>query len=192
MAASRFTITLREAMRKADHRNPLRSHEHFDALCARAGLAVRERRYYNVVFKAVVEDLGLRLLEQARRGKGKGAPADSAHGHGDAPGGGHEAKAAFAPRPGRLALLGGHALTWLLNAPVSNSGRLAALIRATDPAWSAEVVPDPDAVLVRPGAAVATADAGILDRCGEWVSLARALVKAGAPGAFVVELGLTP
>lgn len=78
--------------------------------------------------------------------------------------------------------------TWLLDAPVSNSGRLAAMIRAAAPGWAAEVVPDPDAELVRPGAAVATADAGILDRCGEWVSLARALVEAAVPGSFTVDL----
>jgi len=78
--------------------------------------------------------------------------------------------------------------TWLLDAPVSNSGRLAAMIRATAPGWSAEVVPDPDALLTRPGPVVATADAGVLDRCGPWVSLARALVEAGVPGAFVVDL----
>ena len=57
----------REAMRKSDHVNAIRSHEHFESLCAQAGLDVAERRYYNVVFKAVVEDLGLRLYEQARR-----------------------------------------------------------------------------------------------------------------------------
>src|SRR6185503_16549530 len=57
----------REALRKSDHRNAIRSHEHFEALCAEAGLAVAERRYYNVVFKAVVEDLLLRLYEQWRR-----------------------------------------------------------------------------------------------------------------------------
>jgi hypothetical protein len=78
--------------------------------------------------------------------------------------------------------------TWLLDAPVSNSGRLAAMIRAVGLGWSAEVVSDPDAVLVAPGAVVATADAGILDRCGEWVSLAHALVEVGVPGAFVVDL----
>ncbi len=77
---------------------------------------------------------------------------------------------------------------WLLDAPVSNSGRLAALIRSVDPAWSTDVVPDPDAALAAPGPAVATADAGVLDRCGEWVSLARAVVEAGVPGAFVVDL----
>lgn len=57
----------REAMRKTDHRNAIRSHEHFDALCEGAGLVVARRRYYNVVFKAVIEDLLLRLWEQARR-----------------------------------------------------------------------------------------------------------------------------
>lgn len=76
--------------------------------------------------------------------------------------------------------------TWFLDAPVSNSGRLAAMIRAEG--WEAEVVPDPDAILVGPGDPVVTADSGILDRCGSWVNLARFLVEAGAPGAFVVDL----
>jgi hypothetical protein len=76
----------------------------------------------------------------------------------------------------------------LLDAPVSNSGRLGALIRAGDPAWSADVVPDPDAVLTAPRPVIATADAGVLDRCGEWVSLARAIVEAAVPGAFVTDL----
>jgi hypothetical protein len=77
--------------------------------------------------------------------------------------------------------------TWFLDAPVSNSGRLAAMIRAMG--WEAEVVPDPDATLATPGHPIATADAGILDRCGPWVNLARLLVEAGVPEAFVVELG---
>ncbi|MFO0958378.1 MAG: DUF434 domain-containing protein [Isosphaeraceae bacterium] len=76
--------------------------------------------------------------------------------------------------------------TWYLDAPVSNSGRLAAMIRSMG--WEAEVVPDPDKLLVQPGPPVATADAGILDRCGPWVNLARFLIEAG-PGAFVVQLG---
>lgn len=87
-----------------------------------------------------------------------------------------------------LAAWGAGPCTWLLDAPVSNSGRLAALIRAADPGWSAEVVPDPDALLLQPGDLVATADAGVLDRCGAWISLARHLVEAGAPEAFVVDL----
>ena len=63
---------------------------------------------------------------------------------------------------------------------------------AAEPKWSAEVVPDPDAMLadadVTAGAIVATADSGVLDRCGEWVSLARTLVEVGVPRAFVVDL----
>jgi SAM-dependent methyltransferase len=57
----------RERLRKSDHRNAIRSHEHFAALAAEAGLTVLRRRYYNVVLKAVVEDLVLRLYEQRRR-----------------------------------------------------------------------------------------------------------------------------
>lgn len=75
---------------------------------------------------------------------------------------------------------------WYLDAPVSNSGRLAAMIRAMG--WEAEVVPDPDKLLAMPGDPIVTADAGILDRCGPWVNLARLLVET-VPGAFVVDLG---
>lgn len=76
--------------------------------------------------------------------------------------------------------------TWLLDAPVSNSGRLAAMIRAVG--WDAEVVPDPDPLLAAADVTVATADSGILDRCGPWVNLARSLVEAGVPGAVVIDL----
>lgn len=79
--------------------------------------------------------------------------------------------------------------TWLLDAPVSNSGRLAAMIRAIDPGWHAEVVPDPDVILAAPGDPIVTADAAILDRSEAWFNLARALVEITVPGAFVVDLG---
>ncbi len=77
---------------------------------------------------------------------------------------------------------------WLLDAPVSNSGRLAAMIRETDESWEAQVVPDPDPVLIQEGDPVATADSGVLDRCGRWVNLSREIVEAAVPGAFVVDL----
>jgi hypothetical protein len=76
--------------------------------------------------------------------------------------------------------------TWFLDAPVSNSGRLAAMIRAMG--WEAEVVPDPDRLLASPGDPIVTSDAGILDRCGPWVNLARLLVER-VPGASIVDLG---
>ncbi|HET6899728.1 MAG TPA: class I SAM-dependent methyltransferase, partial [Vicinamibacteria bacterium] len=112
----------REAMRKSDHRNAIRSHEHFDELCASAGLEVAERRYYNVVFKAVVEDLGLRLFEQWRRRgvKAEAADAHQPHAHDSHT---HEAHAhggstigTSRPSPALLAVA--HALTWLLKLDV--------------------------------------------------------------------------
>ena len=87
-----------------------------------------------------------------------------------------------------LAAWGAGPCTWLVDSPVSNSGRLAAMIRSTCPSWSAEVVANPDARLVEPGDLVVSADSLILDRCGEWVNLGRALVEAGVPGAFVIDL----
>ena len=101
----------REAMRKSDHVNAIRSHEHFDALCSSAGLVVTERRYYNVVFKAVVEDLMLRLYEQRRRGR-RGAKA-TADAHGHAP-----TESVAAPPPGRLVLVIAQGLTWILKLDV--------------------------------------------------------------------------
>ena len=115
----------REAMRKSDHRNAIRSHEHFDALCAEAGLVVAQRRYYNVVVKAVVEDLGLRLFEQARRKKGGrertghvdvnvNEPVDGdGHGHEHVHGGLPETSS-----PGKVMIAIATALTWFLKLDV--------------------------------------------------------------------------
>ena len=100
----------REALRKSDHVNAIRSHEHFEALCAEAGLEVAERRYYNVVFKAVVEDLGLRLYEQARRRKSR--PPEAAGGRSA-----HSLRAS-GRAPGALALAAARALTWVLKLDV--------------------------------------------------------------------------
>ena len=99
----------REALRKSDHVNAIRSHEHFESLCAQAGLEVAERRYYNVVFKAVVEDLGLRIYEQARRGGGRERPArDRDPGPPGPP----------LRAPGVLTLAAARGLTWLLKLDV--------------------------------------------------------------------------
>jgi SAM-dependent methyltransferase len=98
----------REAMRKSDHVNAIRSHEHFDALCFSAGLVVADRRYYNVVFKAVVEDLMLRLYEQRRR-----RPASPTRA-----GQGPQGVAEDARPPGRFPLAVAQALTWILKLDV--------------------------------------------------------------------------
>jgi SAM-dependent methyltransferase len=93
----------REALRKSDHKNAIRSHEHFDALLARAGFRLVERRYYNVVVKAVVEDLLLRLYEQRSRRRSPGGPST---------------KTRTARPYGRLARGIGGLLTWCLKVDV--------------------------------------------------------------------------
>jgi hypothetical protein len=70
---------------------------------------------------------------------------------------------------------------WYLDAPVSNSGRLAAILRdigwQAGLAWSVELVESPDRVLACHDSIVATADSVILDRCGAWVNLVRCVVE---------------
>ena len=66
-----------EAMRKSDHVNAIRSHEHFDEIARAAGLVVEKRVYYNVFAKAVVEDLALKMIEQRNRKKATKQEADA-------------------------------------------------------------------------------------------------------------------
>ncbi|MFO0626850.1 MAG: DUF434 domain-containing protein [Polyangiales bacterium] len=79
-----------------------------------------------------------------------------------------------------------------IDAPVSNSGRLRALLaeraaaRGLDVAM--EMVPDADAAL-RGRPVVASADAVVIDGSPRWCNLAREIVQARVPGAWVLPLG---
>ena len=103
---------------------------------------------------------------------------------------------AIAIAAGRLTERGwqGVPTCWYLDAPVSNSGRLAARLRAHGAAaglpWTVEVVPDPDLVLaVLPaGSLAASSDAVILDRCPGWIDLAGEAIRARIPQAWIIEL----
>jgi hypothetical protein len=78
-------------------------------------------------------------------------------------------------------------VVWYLDAPVSNSGRLCAMIRAVRD-WRVELVPDPDKVIgVTGDAVVASADSVVLDRCGAWANLAREALR-GVEGVWLVEM----
>jgi SAM-dependent methyltransferase len=108
----------REALRKSDHKNAIRSHAHFDTLCREAGLAVAARRYYNVLLKAVLEDVIFRIYEHARyRWRGRRSPdlAEPPRSAGEA---------SFAPAPGRLAIAAGRLATALLELDVRLLGRV--------------------------------------------------------------------
>jgi hypothetical protein len=81
---------------------------------------------------------------------------------------------------------------WLLDSPVSNSGRLKTVMLQTAALrgwpWEVNLDQNPDAVLKRSCEPVATADSIVLDACGRWMNLARAVVEVHVPRAWVVTL----
>lgn len=84
-------------------------------------------------------------------------------------------------------------VVWLLDRPVSNSGRLAGALRERAAAaglpWQVELVWDPDRELAQSRAVVATCDAQILDAGVRWVDLPGALVARAGARAWVIDLG---
>jgi hypothetical protein len=81
---------------------------------------------------------------------------------------------------------------WLFDRPVSNSGRIRGIVddvaRQAGWVWTVELVDSPDPVLKETSDIVATADSAILDRCGRWFNLARAVVEESCPEARIVDL----
>jgi hypothetical protein len=81
---------------------------------------------------------------------------------------------------------------WLFDRPVSNSGRIQALLLAAAKssgwAWTVELVDDPDPVLRNSVEVVATADSAILDHCKRWFNLARDVIEARCPAATIIDL----
>lgn len=81
---------------------------------------------------------------------------------------------------------------WLLDSPVSNSGRLKAVLESAAAErgwnWQVELWMNPDQPLSEAAEVVATADSVILDRCAQWFPLARYCAEREVPGAWVVDL----
>lgn len=80
---------------------------------------------------------------------------------------------------------------WYLDSPVSNSGRLKAMMLAEASAagwdWQVELVQSPDLILSESDGIIVTADSAILDRCRSWVNLAAAVAELVA-GRRIVDL----
>ncbi len=102
-------------------------------------------------------------------------------------------------------LIAGHLTTfnipridWYLDRPVSNSGRLKALMAGVLEAkasrlsqgapWNIELVDCPDAVLSDYAGVVATSDSAILDRCRAWVNLAADIINAHIRQVWRIDL----
>lgn len=81
---------------------------------------------------------------------------------------------------------------WLLDSPVSNSGRLKTLISqlADKNGWSWEIrlSLSPDAELRKTELIVASSDSVVLDGCRKWTNLAAEIIKNRLPSARVIDL----
>jgi hypothetical protein len=80
---------------------------------------------------------------------------------------------------------------FLLDAPVSNSGRLRNRILEHARAWNipaeVELVPNPDSILSRLGRVI-TGDSVILDECISWFNLLRFIIEDKVKEALVIDL----
>ena len=81
---------------------------------------------------------------------------------------------------------------WWLDKPVSNSGRLKTFIGefAAAAGWNmpVELAFNPDKVLWESEHVIATSDGVVLDRCRNWVNLAREIIAERIPQARLVDL----
>jgi|SRR5215813_1726542 len=91
-----------------------------------------------------------------------------------------------------LQLLGVASVLWLLDRPVSNSGRLAAKIAGIALQqkwpWQVEVVFNPDSVIATSPAIAITSDSSVLDRVGRWADLKSYLLTHQIPDAWIIDL----
>lgn len=91
-----------------------------------------------------------------------------------------------------VAALGVASMTFLVDAPVSNSGRLRGRILDHAARWpcavTADLVPDADPALGG-RERVVSSDSAVIDACASWVSLAAWIVAERIPGAWIVDLG---
>jgi len=83
---------------------------------------------------------------------------------------------------------------WYLDRPVSNSGRLRALLlnhaASVQLPWTVELVNDPDQVLSQAEGIAVTSDSQIINRCKAWFNFGRLIVEEHIASAWIVDLGI--
>ena len=81
---------------------------------------------------------------------------------------------------------------WLLDSPVSNSGRLKTLIGEladkNNWSWEIQLLLSPDAELIKTDQMVASSDSVILDGCRKWTNLAAEIIKQRIHSATIIDL----
>jgi hypothetical protein len=92
-----------------------------------------------------------------------------------------------------LAALAPSSVLWLLDSPISNSGRLAARVREVAAArgwpWEVRVEFNPDREIVNSDRIAVTSDSNVLDGVARWLNLGRMIVERRVPGAWLIDLG---
>jgi hypothetical protein len=83
---------------------------------------------------------------------------------------------------------------WLLDRPVSNSGRLAARIRQFASArgwpWEVEAVFNPDRELVNSDRVAVTSDSNVLDGAARWLNFNEYVIESFVPRAWLIDLAV--
>ncbi len=79
-------------------------------------------------------------------------------------------------------------VAWLLDRPVSNSGKLAGMIRGAVPSWTVELDEKVDVRLASSEAVVCSADSWVIDHCAKWNDLALEVIEGRLPEAWVIDL----
>jgi len=91
--------------------------------------------------------------------------------------------------------IGTGSVLWLLDSPVSNSGRLKALIRELADKnnwnWEIQLLLSPDAELIKTDLIVASSDSVILDGCRRWTNLTAEIIKNKLASARVIDLSVS-
>ncbi len=83
---------------------------------------------------------------------------------------------------------------WLLDSPVSNSGRLKTLIgklaRENNWNWQIELIISPDAELKKTDSIVVSSDSVVLDTCKTWVNLVAEIIKYKITDAWIIDMSV--
>ena len=83
-------------------------------------------------------------------------------------------------------------VVWLLDRPVSNSGRLAARIRRLADEhnwpWTVETEFNPDRTIINSERIAVTSDSNVLDHVARWFNFNRLLVERHVPQAWTIDL----
>lgn len=82
--------------------------------------------------------------------------------------------------------------TWLLDKPVSNSGRLKKILlelaEQKNWNWRLELEYNPDEILKEGNLPVISSDSAVLDKCKTWVNLGEQLITERIPDVWLVDL----